>query len=136
MSVVTTRFQGGMRFENVARGHLIPSDQPLEAGGADEGPTPVELFLASLGSCAGVYAAAYCQAREIDPSGLEIRVEAEKVKGRLGSIKILVQMPPHLAEKDRKGIQQAVDRCLVKNTLLHPPEIETEFTEFLETNPI
>jgi uncharacterized OsmC-like protein len=50
---------GSLQFQTKTRGHSIVSDQPVEQGGYDEGMTPPELFLASLGSCAGYYAAQY-----------------------------------------------------------------------------
>jgi uncharacterized OsmC-like protein len=56
---ITVNHLGDVQFEIKARQHTIVSDQPPENGGYDEGMTPPELMLASLGSCAGFYAAAY-----------------------------------------------------------------------------
>ena len=62
---VTVEHIGAVQFEIRARGHVIASDQPVETGGYDEGLTPPELLLASLGSCAGYYAAQYLPRQEI-----------------------------------------------------------------------
>ena len=56
---VTIEHLGAVQFEIRARQHVIASDQPPENGGLDEGMTPPELLLASIGSCAAFYAAAY-----------------------------------------------------------------------------
>ena len=56
---VTIEHLGAVQFEIRARHHVVACDQPLENGGFDEGMTPPEFMLASLGSCAGFYAAAY-----------------------------------------------------------------------------
>ena len=65
---------GAMQFEIQARGHKVFSDQPLEIGGYDEGMTPPELFLASLGTCAGYYAAQYMRGHNLSAEGLSVRV--------------------------------------------------------------
>jgi putative redox protein len=53
MLEVITKHLGAVQFEIAARDHKIYSDQPIESGGFDEGMTPPELMLASLGACAG-----------------------------------------------------------------------------------
>jgi len=63
-----------------ARQHAIVSDQPPENGGHDEGMTPPELLLASLGSCAGFYAAQYLRKHKLASEGTRVRVTADKRK--------------------------------------------------------
>src|SRR6266536_1512116 len=43
-------------YEIDIRGHRLTVDQPVEAGGENLGPTPTELFAASLAACVGFYA--------------------------------------------------------------------------------
>ena len=119
---------GDMQFEMEARGHRILSDQPASSGGYDEGMTPPELLLASLGSCAGFYAAEYLRSRNLAPRGTRVRVTADKAKGpaRLDNFRIEVDVPAELSDADRAGIEKAVQRCLIHSTLLHPPAINLE----------
>jgi uncharacterized OsmC-like protein len=119
---------GDVQFELQARGHRIICDQPVENGGYDEGMTPPELLLASLGSCAGYYAAEYLRSRNLAPRGTRVRVTADKVKGpaRLDRFRIEIDVPADLSEADRAGIDRAVHRCLIHNTLLNPPSIALE----------
>jgi uncharacterized OsmC-like protein len=128
MLEVAVKHTGNVRFEVATRGHVIVSDQPTENGGADEGMTPPEFFLASLGSCAGFYAAAYLKKKGLEREGLTVRVTAEKAKApaRLDEFKIYVDVPGHLSEADRAGVDDAVHRCLIHNTLLQTPRIEIE----------
>jgi putative redox protein len=51
----------GFLFKAACRGHEALADQPEKDGGTDKAMTPTELFIASLGSCIGYYAARfYC----------------------------------------------------------------------------
>ena len=71
---------GGMQFEIKARHHRISSDQPVDNGGFDEGMTPPELLLASLGSCAGFYAAQYLKKHHVATEGMIVRLCRESKK--------------------------------------------------------
>ena len=116
---------GSVQFEIQARQHKITSDQPPENGGFDEGMTPPELFLASLGSCAGFYAAQYLKKRGLATEGTRVRVTADKVPGpaRLDNLRIEVELPLEVEDANRKGVEDAVHHCLIHNTLLQPPSI-------------
>jgi uncharacterized OsmC-like protein len=117
---------GGVKFEAVARGHRVICDQPPDNGGSDAGMTPPEFLLVSLGTCAGFYAAQYLKTRSLSAEGLEIKVTAEKAAqpARLGRFHIEV-IVPNLDSAHETGILRAVKACLVHNTLVHAPEIET-----------
>jgi putative redox protein len=116
---------GGVRFEANARGHRILCDQPVENGGRDQGMTPPEFLLASLGTCAGYYAAQYLKARSLPQDGLTVRVTAKKAPApaRLASFSIEVNVPG-LEPQHEPGILRAVKVCLIHNTLLHAPSID------------
>lgn len=123
---ISVEHLGSLQFEIKARSHSIVSDQPVDSGGFDEGMTPPELLLASLGSCAGFYAAQYLRKHKLAMEGARVRVTCEKVKDpvpRMTNFVIEVDAPVELTEEHRKGIHEAVEHCLVHNTLLHPPKI-------------
>src|SRR5579871_3828219 len=128
MMEVFVEHLGAVQFEIKARQHTIACDQPLENGGFDEGMTPPELLLASLGSCAGFYAAMYLRKHKLAEKGTAVRVSAEKLKdpARLGNFHIQVDVPSELDPKHRDGLEQAVHHCLIHNTLLHPPAITVD----------
>ena len=122
---VTVHHLGGVKFEAGARGHRIVCDQPAENRGGDTGMTPPELLLASLGTCAGFYAAEYLRARNLSVESLDVRVSAEKAAApaRLGAFRVEI-MAPGLDPQHEAGILRAVHACLIHNTLMHPPAIE------------
>ena len=123
---VTVEHLGSVQFEIKARNHSIICDQPLENGGFDEGVTPPELLLASLGSCAAYYAAQYLRKHKLAGEGSRVRVSCDKVKTpvpRLTNFVIEVDALVELNEEHLTGIREAIEYCLVHNTLLHTPKI-------------
>jgi putative redox protein len=123
---VTVRHLGNVGFESSARGHRVICDQPADNGGTDRGMTPPELLLASLGACSAHYAAQYLKARHLPSEGLEVKVSAVKIKppARVDGFRIEVFVPG-LDPEHEAGMKRAVDACLIHNTLLHTPSIET-----------
>jgi putative redox protein len=116
---------GAVQFEIKAREHSIVSDQPRENGGYDEGMTPPELLLASLGACAAFYASQYLRKHQLATEGTRVRVMADKEKNpaRVDNFRIEVEVPVSVSEAEQKGVEDAVHHCLIHNTLLHPPKI-------------
>ena len=121
---------GAVQFEIKARQHTIVSDQPAENFGHDEGMTPPELLLASLGSCAAFYAAQYLRKHKLATEGTRVRVTADKRKDdrgvRIDDFHITVEVPAALDPKHVEGVNREVHRCLIHNTLLNPPSIAIE----------
>ena len=125
---VAVEHLGALQFEIKARQHAVVSDQPVENGGHDEGMTPPELLLASLGSCAAFYAAQYLRNHKLATEGTRVRVTADKLKdpARIDNFHIEIEALAPLSEQDRAGVEEAVHHCLIHNTLLHPPNIKIE----------
>jgi putative redox protein len=118
----------GVRFEVEAGRHRIICDQPVSNQGADEGMTPPDLLLASLGTCAGFYAVQYLKARNLPTTGLQVKVSAQKAlqPARLAKFQIAVEAPELQEERHREGLLRAVKGCLIHHTLLQAPEIEIQ----------
>jgi len=123
---VLVQHRGNVQFEAVARGHKVICDQPSANGGSDTGMTPPEFLLTSLATCAGFYAAKYLELRKLPANGLQVRVSAEKgtAPARLAKFQIEVIIPD-LAPEHEAGVYRAVEACLIHNTLLNAPAIET-----------
>ena len=128
MLEVIANHLGAVQFEITARSHRIYSDQPIGNGGFDEGMTPPELMLASLGACAGYYAVDYLKRSQLPAEGVRVRTTAEKVQGppRLDDIHIELECPGAIEKRHQKGLLEAVRKCLIHNTLLHAPKIHVD----------
>ena len=128
---ITVEHLGAVQFEIRSRQHTILCDQPEASGGFDEGMTPPELMLASLGSCANYYAAQYLRKQGLASEGTRVRVTAGKVAGpaRLDNFNIEVSLPVLVGGEHRAGVEDAVHRCLIHNTLLHLPKITIDIED-------
>ena len=120
------RFPGGLEVEAVHDGFTILTDQPLAQGGSGAAPTPFDLFLASIGTCAGLYALRFCQQRNLETEGLCLKITPGYAEGgkRVSRIAIEITLPPVFPEKYREAILRAVDQCKVKRHILEPPAFE------------
>lgn len=124
LSVMEIRFPGGLEVEALAGAFSIRTDQPVSEGGAGSAPSPFDLFLASIGTCAGIYALRFCQQRNLDTEGLSLALTAEKGEDarRVARVRIEIRLPSAFPARYRDAILRAVDQCKVKRHILEPPE--------------
>ena len=118
-------FPGGARVDALHEGFRIRTDQP-EGHGAGSAPSPFDLFLASIGTCAGFYVLRFFQQRHLDTAGLALSVTPRRDPERklVTSIRIEIALPPAFPEKYREAVLRAVDQCTVKRHLAEPPSFE------------
>jgi uncharacterized OsmC-like protein len=127
---ISVEHLGEVQFKISARNHTIDCDQPIESGGEDEGMTPPELLLASLGSCVGYYAAQYLRNHKLATEGTRVQVTAEKLKNpaRLDNFQVHVEAPVDLSEEHMLGVNQAAHKCLIHSTLMSTPTVQIHVT--------
>lgn len=120
------RFPGGVAVEAHHKGMTMHTDQPEKDGGGGKSPAPFDLFLASIGTCAGFYALRFCQERQIPTDDLAMTMDWERSPESklITRIRIDVKLPPSFPEKYRGAILRAIDQCAVKKHLVEPPAIE------------
>jgi len=119
-------FPGGKRVDAHFGPYTVPTDQPPQAGGAGSAPTPFATFLASIGTCAGIYVLGFCQQRGIPTDGIKIiqRMEVDRATGMTTKVYLDIQLPPDFPEKYKDAVIRSADQCAVKKHLAHPPEFE------------
>ncbi|HLD35122.1 MAG TPA: OsmC family protein [Planctomycetota bacterium] len=119
-------YTGGMRFDAQTRTHTIIVDQPKEGGGQDTGPTPPELFVASLGTCIGVYALWFCQKRKIPYEGMKVSIDWSKSTtppARVDLIEAKIELPQGCPAEHKAHLIESVEKCMVHNSIIQAPEI-------------
>ena len=118
-------FPGGKRVDALVDGHVIRTDQPLSAGGEGSAPAPFDLFLASLGTCAGIYVLGFCQARGLPTSDISLieHVTKDPVTGLPSHVDIELVLPPAIPERYHAALIRVAEQCKVKKVLAAPPVV-------------
>ncbi len=123
---IEVTFPGGKRVDAKVGAFVVHTDQPVELGGAGGEVAPFELFLASLATCAGIYALGFCQARKLPTEGLALtqRYELDPATKLPSKISLTLQLPDGFPEMYRAAIVRAVEGCKVKKTIAAQPAFE------------
>ena len=119
----TISFEGGKKIHSKFRGFVIQTDQPKEDGGDNTAPTPFDLFLSSIGTCAGFYVLSFCEARELSTSGISLDLKGlyNEDAGRLETVQLTIQLPAEFPEKYKKALIRTAEQCSVKKAIMNPP---------------
>jgi ribosomal protein S12 methylthiotransferase accessory factor len=119
-------FDGGKVVTAHSHGHIIKTDQPVTSGGQNSAPSPFELFLASIGTCAGIYVKSFCDNRKIPTDNIRIIQSAryDGVSGLPVNITLDIKLPPDFPEKYKEAVISVAELCKVKKTMASPPIFE------------
>lgn len=123
-------FPGGAQVDAHFGPFTLQTDQPPAASA----PTPFATFLASIGTCAGIYVLGFCQQRGLPADGIRIiqRMHSNMLTGMVGKIDLEIQVPPTFPEKYREALVRAAELCAVKKHLENPPQFKI-YTQTIET---
>jgi ribosomal protein S12 methylthiotransferase accessory factor len=119
-------FPGGARVDAHFGPYTVMTDQPPAGGGKGEAPTPFSLFLASMGTCVGIYVLGFCQQRNLPTHGIRIlqRVHRSMFTGMVERIDFEIQVPPSFPERYHEALVRSAQLCAVKKHLETPPAFE------------
>jgi len=126
MPEITVKHRGDMEFETQIGNHTLTIDIPPENNGKDRGPTPPQLFIASLSSCIAVFVASYCNNVGINAEGLSVTLAYDKLTkpSCLGNLKAVIRIPKGDVGKKEKAVIRAAELCLIQETIRLSPEVE------------
>lgn len=115
-------FPGGARVDAKMGNTVIPTDQDGTA------PAPFGLFLASIGTCAGIYVLGFCQQRNLPTEGIKIiqRLHFNPVNRMVAEVDLDIIVPPEFPEKYHEALIRAADQCAVKKHLETPPTFNVQ----------
>jgi ribosomal protein S12 methylthiotransferase accessory factor len=127
MEMIVT-FPGGARVDAQFGPFTVRTDQPAQGGGQGSAPTPFATFLASIGTCAGIYVLGFCKQRGLPTEGIRIvqRMEPNPVTGLIGRIVLDIQVPPEFPEKYYSALVRSAEQCAVKKHMETPPAFEVK----------
>jgi putative redox protein len=125
---MTITFPGGKRVDATWGKFTVHTDQHPSVGGEGTAPEPYSIFLASIGTCAGIYVLGFCQSRGIPTEGLRLiqNHEFDPRTHRLTKVRLDIEVPPGFPERYLPALRLAADQCAVKRTLLDPPQFEIQ----------
>jgi putative redox protein len=123
---MTVDFPGGARVNAHFGSFTVETDQPKLHGGENSAPSPFELFLASLATCAGFYVLGYCKTRGIPSEGIQLiqKLERDADSKLVKKLRIEIHLPPEFPSKYSSAVIKAAESCLVKKHLENPPVFE------------
>ncbi len=127
MSELVVWHEAGDRFRIAIRGHEVVVDQPVWDGGGDAGPTPTELFVASLAGCVAFYAGRYLNRHGIESGGLEVDVRfamAEDRPARVADVELFLRLPVEFPPEQLDRLRAVVEHCTVHNSIRQAPEVK------------
>lgn len=124
-------FPGGSRVDAHFNGHTVRTDQPTAGGGDNSAPTPFEVFLSSIGTCAGIYVLSFCRQRNLPSENIRIvqHSHANPLTGGTNKIELEIQVPPSFPKQYLSALIRSAGLCKVKKTLENPPLFEIETRE-------
>jgi ribosomal protein S12 methylthiotransferase accessory factor len=126
---MTIDFPGGARVDAHFGPFTVKTDQPP----VSSAPSPFDTFLASIGTCAGIYVLGFCQQRGLPTDGIRLiqRMYRDPASGMLGKIDIEIQVPSTFPEKYLPSLVRSAELCAVKKHIEHPPVFDV-FTKTVE----
>ncbi len=124
MNELIVEFPGGARVDAHYGPYIIKTDQPPMGGGEGSAPTPFSLFLASMGTCAGIYVLGFCRQRGLPTEGIRIvqRMESDPRTHMISHVSLEIVLPPGFPEKYREAVIRSAEQCAVKKHLEAPPQ--------------
>lgn len=133
-------FPGNKKVNAEINGMVINTDQPKELGGDGAAPSPFLHFLASIGTCAGIYVLSFCRERNISVEGLSLIQSIEYIttadgKTKMDKVALDIIVPQGFPEKYLNAIIKVADQCAVKKAIMNPPKFEVKATVYPVRRP-
>lgn len=124
------RLEGNKKVDAHFDGFTVKTDQSIKVGGDGSAPAPFDYFLASIGTCAGIYIKGYCDTRGIPSDGIEIdqNLIYDPIQKKIGQITLDIKVPENFPEQHKETLKRVAAQCAVKKTIENPPEFITSIS--------
>lgn len=135
---VTARSATSLRVDIQAGRHHLIADEPVDAGGTDEGPTPYDFLAAALAGCTSMTMQVVAKRENIPLQGVEMKVTTDRMyakdcadcmnkSGYIHRFTVEIKIVGDMTDAQRKRLQDVATRCPVKKTLTSEIKIEAVF---------
>jgi putative redox protein len=130
----------GFLTEILVNRHSLVADEPVAAGGTDQGPSPFDLLVAALGACTAMTLRMYADRKRWPLDAATVRLKHNKIhaadcqtcetrEGLLDRIEREIEMAGPLDADQKLRLLQIADRCPVHRTLTSEVQIKTRLKE-------
>ena len=128
MSLISITRKRGQDCEIQVRAHSVTSDLSTDDGGSDQGPSPSELLVGSLGACIVMMVQRYCARHEYSDGDVTASMTYELADSpkRISAITIDLEVPKDVPEDKIPVIQRVAEACPIHGTLQSAPEMDME----------
>lgn len=108
--------------------HRLVADEPVSAGGTDQGPSPYDLLASALASCTAMTIHFFATREKFPLTGVDLSVthdrlhgkdcfDCESKEGYVHRFEVKIQLSGELAEGQRTKLLEIAGRCPVAKTL-------------------
>ena len=127
----------GFKSKTKMRNFTLIQDEPEEVGGTNEGPSPVEVLLSSLGGCLEIVISMVSKEHGHKLKDLELEIEGDldprgflgeaKVPAGFQNIRVNIKKMEGVPEDKKAEILEEVEgRCPIEDTLNRSLEVKFE----------
>jgi putative redox protein len=129
MVTVTVKSLDGLKNQIQAGAHTIIADEPINAGGEDQGPDPYSLLLSALGACTSMTLHLYARQKSWPLEEVEVTLvhnkqyaqdcaDCETKVGKVDEIRRRIYLKGDLSEEQRQRLLEIAAKCPVHKTLM------------------
>ncbi|NIO27704.1 MAG: hypothetical protein GTO29_04020 [Candidatus Latescibacteria bacterium] len=128
MDLISITRKSGLEFAIQVRGHQAISDMLEDDGGRDQGLSPSELLVGSLGACIAMMVQRYCDKHGYHDGEVSASLTFELADNpkRVGAITIDLEIPRDVPEDKKPIIRRIAEACPIHGTLTNPPAMDLE----------
>jgi uncharacterized OsmC-like protein len=129
----------GFRTKIMAGTHALLADEPVKAGGTDEGMSPYELLLSALGACTAMTLKMYIERKQLPITEVEVLLSFDRIhvddcescsddqkaeKKEIQHISRLIYVTGEVSAEQRERLLYIANRCPVHVTLHSDPHVD------------
>ncbi len=136
---VNLNLNEGFRTHIQAGQHTLIADEPVSAGGKDEGMSPYDLLLSALGACTAMTLRLYIERKKLPITNVEVMLTFDRIhiddcescndeeragKTEIQHISRLIYVTGEVTEEQKERLLYIAGRCPVHVTLHSNPHVE------------
>ena len=125
MARATARRRQGLAHDVEIEGHhRLVIDEPEEAGGADEGPSPTQTVAAALAACAAITIEMYADRKDWDLRDVRADVDMEFGDRYVPrSVDVTLHVAGDLSTDQVERLRVIAAKCPIHRMLAHDPDV-------------